>query len=56
MITILWLIRSFQPIVVGDDNFWKCDWFLSTLFTILCLMADFAIFRLIYVVTFVIRG
>lgn len=41
MITILWLIRSNQGITEkGGVTAWQEDWFLSSLFTLVIILAD----------------
>lgn len=43
MITILWLIRSFQPIISGSENFWENDWFMCSCMTLMIIGVDFMI-------------
>ncbi len=51
MITILWLIRSFQPIMKGDTvNSWQHDWFLSLIITLLFLCGDTMIIRFFQII------
>ena len=41
MITLAWLIRSFQAINrKGGDNIWIDDWFLGILFTLIIILLD----------------